>query len=299
MKLRPYYENDVPEIVSLLNETHKESYEFIPNTEETVRARLTGASSVLLTADEQDRIVGLAYLRQDWYGETVTLCARPGSKKDEIGDLLLTTIEPENKTGGVSTSIDTLDGERFAFFAARGYEPEGSLYQMLAALERSLPLLPLPNGYMIRSLRPDEEEGLIRLANTAYDGERLRPGILARWSAEDPIFGVDLVHVAEYGGELVALVAGRSDRDYNEYYHAHRGYLGPAATLPAHRGRALGKVLTARAMRSLRERGMQTVCLHTWEGNHPAVKLTKDLGFRVGHEHRILHKTLPRSSERG
>jgi len=299
MKLRPYCENNVPEIVSLLNEAYRESYEFIPNTEETVRARLAGASSVLLTADEQDRIVGLAYLRQDWYGETVTLCARPGPKKDEIGDLLLARIEPENKTGDVSTSIDTMDGERFTFFAARGYEPESSLYQMLADLERSLPLPPPPDGYVIRSLRPDEEEALIRLANTAYEGERLRPGILARWSAEDPIFGVDLVHVAEYGGELVALVAGRSDRDYNQYYHARRGYLGPAATLSAHRGRGLSKVLTAQAMHSLRERAMRTVCLHTWEGNRPAVKLTEDLGFRVGHAYRILHKTLPRSGERG
>ncbi|MBE0431085.1 MAG: GNAT family N-acetyltransferase [Dehalococcoidia bacterium] len=297
MKLKPYSENDMPRMVSLLNEVQRQSYEFIPYTEEGLRARLTGASSVLLTVDEQDRILGFAYLRQDWYGETFTLCVRFCPERDEISDRLLAAIEPANKTGDVSTSIDPLDSDRLAFFTARGYEPESSLYQMLADLEQPLPLPPLPDGYVARCLRPDEEEALIQLANAAYDGDRLRPGILERWRADDPIFDVDLVHLAEYGGELVALVAGRSDLEYNKHYRARRGYLGPACTLPAHRAKGLIKVLTARAMHSLRDRGMRTVCLHTWEGNPPAVKLTKDLGFRVGHEYRILHKILPRSGE--
>jgi GNAT superfamily N-acetyltransferase len=297
MKLRPYCDNDIAEIVSLLNEANGSSYEFIPGTEEGVRARLTGASSVLLATDEQHRVLGLAYLRQDWYGETITLAVRAGLVKDDIASLLLAAIEPQNKTGDVSTSVDSSDSERFSFFATRGYQPESTLYQLLAELEELPPVPAPPSDYIIRSLRADEEEALIRLANTAYDGERLRPGILARWSADDPVFDLDLVAVAEHKCELVALVAGRSDRDYNQYYHAHRGYLGPAGTLPEHRGKGLGKILTARAMQVLRERGMQAVCLHTWGGNRPALNLTRDLGFRVGHEYRILHKTVSRSGK--
>jgi ribosomal protein S18 acetylase RimI-like enzyme len=297
MKLRPYCDQDLQEVVSLLNEVNRHSYEFIPNTEQAVQARLTGASSVLLATDQQDQILGLAYLRQDWYGETISLSVRPGPGRDELAGLFLDTLEPQNKTGDVSTSVDTGDDARFAFFTARGYSPESSLYQMLADLEQPLPMPPPPDGYVTRTLRPDEEQALIRLANAAYDGDRLTPGILERWRVDDPIFDVDLVHLAEYEGELVALVAGRSDRDYNRHYNARRGYLGPAGTLPAHRGKGLSKVLTSRAMHSLRERGMQTACLHTWEGNRPAVTLTRELGFRVGHEYRILHKILPRLDE--
>lgn len=297
MKLRPYCDQDLPEIVSLLNEVNRLSYEFIPSTGEAVQARLTGASSVLVATDEQDRVLGMTYLRQDWYGETITLSLRPGPGKDTLAGLFLDSLEPENKTGDVSTSIDTGDEERLAFFTARGYKQESSLYQMLADLEQPLPLPPLPHGYTTRTLRSDEEEALIRLANSAYHGDRLGPGILDRWRADDPIFDVDLVHLAEYEGDLVALVAGRSDRDYNRHHNARRGYLGPACTLPSHRAKGLIKVLTARAMHSLRDRGMRTACLHTWEGNPPAVKLTKDLGFRVGHEYRILHKILPRSGQ--
>jgi ribosomal protein S18 acetylase RimI-like enzyme len=88
----------------------------------------------------------------------------------------------------------------------------------------------------------------------------------------------------------VAAVVARSDREYNEYFHANRGYLGPAATLPGYRAKGLSQTLTAQAMNFLRERGMRTVCLHTWERNQPAVRLTKNLGFRVVHEWRILAK---------
>lgn len=292
MKLRPYCDNDLPEVVSLLNEAYREEYEFIPNTNESLQAELKVASSVLLSTDERDQITGLAYVRQDWYGETVTVSARPGSKKEEIEDMLLSAIEPENKTGKLSTSIDPHEQERIAFFSARGYQIESSLYQLVRGLDQPPPPPHLLEGYIVRSLRPDEEEALIEMANAAYNSERLRPGVLAKWTGQDPDFRIRWVQVAEYEGQLVAMVRGCSDREYNEHYNARRGYLGPAATLPAHRGKGLSKALTVRAMNTLREHGMQTVCLYTWKGNPAALELTGDLGFRLGHEWKILRKTL-------
>jgi ribosomal protein S18 acetylase RimI-like enzyme len=292
VKIRPCSERDILELVSIVNDAYREDHEFIPYTDETLQAELKPASAVLLSVDEPDRIVGLAYLRQDWYGETVTTCARPGMDWQEIEDFLLSAIEPENKTGHITTSIDPEDEERIAFFSARGYRVQSSLYQMVADLEKPLPLLQLREGYRIRSLRADEEDRLITLANTAYNNERLRPGVLAKWQANDPDFRIEWIQVAEYEGGLVAMVRGSSDREYNEHYGVRRGYLGPAATLPVHRGRGLSKALTASAMRILRQHGMDTACLYTWEGNPAAVELTKHLGFRLGHEWKIFGKTL-------
>lgn len=292
MKLRPYRDSDIPELVSLLNEDHRGSYEFIPRTEEDVRARLAGASCILPAVDEQDRIAGFAYLRQDWYGETLAFSVRPGVSQEEVADHLLPVIEPENKTGRVSTSIEPQDQARLALFTARGYTKESSLYQLVAQLDRPRPLPQVPPAYLIRSLRPDEEDLLIGLANAAYQGERLRPGIVARWAEEDAAFGPDWVQVAEYDGQLVALVVARSDKAYNEHYHARRGYLGPAGTLPTHRGSNLGKALTTQAMNVLRAQGMQTACLHTWDGNPSALAVTRSLGFQLDHEWIILRKTV-------
>ena len=291
MKMRPYRETDVSELTDIVNEAYRQEYEFIPYTAEDLQAELRPASTVLLAIDEQGRTVGLAYLRQDWYGETVTTCARPGTDREGIEGFLLAGIEPENKTGHITTSIDPDDEERIAFFNTRGYRIQSSLYQMVADLDNPLPALRLVEGYTVRSLKPDEEDRIIKLANEAYSNERLRPGVLAKWQANDPDFRVDWIQVAEYEGELVAMVRGSSDREYNEHYGERRGYLGPAATLPSHRGKGLSKALTARAMDILRQHGMHSACLYTWEGNPAAVELTKHLGFRLGHEWKILGKT--------
>jgi ribosomal protein S18 acetylase RimI-like enzyme len=292
VKMRPHYESDMPELVNIINEAYRDEHEFIPYTNEDLQAELKTGKSVLLATDVRDRIIGLAYLRQDWYGETVTTCARPGTDWVEIEGFLLAAIEPSNKTGHITTSIDPEDEERIGFFGARGYRIQSSLYQMVADLDKPLPALRLAEGYTIRSLRPDEEDRIIKLANAAYNSERLRPGVLAKWQADDPDFRVEWVQVAEYENELVAMVRGCSDREYNEHYGGRRGYLGPAATLPTHRGKGLSKALTARAMTMLRQRGMHSACLYTWEGNPAAVELTKHLGFRLGHEWKIFGKTL-------
>lgn len=299
MRLRPYCESDIPELVSLLNEVDAGTYEFIPRTEEDLQAELEGAGSIMLAADGQDRIVGFAYLREEWWSETVALCAQPGPEQQDIWELLLAVIERGTQTGRLTILIDTLDQGLLTFFTARGYATESTSYHMMATLNGPLPLPQVPEGYLVRRLRPDEEEQLIRLANDAYHLERLRPGILARWTTEDPVFSMDCVKVAEYEGELVAVVVARSDREYNRHYHANRGYLGPAATLPSHRGKGLSKALTAQAMNVLHELGMQTVCLHTWQTNRPALGVTTDLGFRVGHEWRVLRKTLHQLCEGG
>ncbi|MFO7712773.1 MAG: GNAT family N-acetyltransferase [Dehalococcoidia bacterium] len=292
MKMRPYRETDISELAEIVNEAYKQEYEFIPYTAENLQAELRPASTVLLAIDEQGRTVGLAYLRQDWYGETVTTCARPGTDWVEIEGFLLAAIEPSNKTGHITTSIDPEDEERIGFFGARGYRIQSSLYQMVADLDKPLPALRLAEGYTVRSLRPDEEDPLIKLANAAYNSERLRPGVLAKWQADDPDFRVEWVQVAECENELVAMVRGSSDREYNEHCGDRRGYLGPAATLPAHRGKGLSKALTARAMTVLRQHGMHSACLYTWEGNPAAVELTRYLGFRLGHEWKIFGKKL-------
>jgi L-amino acid N-acyltransferase YncA len=292
MKMRPYRETDISELAEIVNEAYKQEYEFMPYTAENLRAELRPASTVLLAIDEQGRTVGLAYLRQDWYGETVTTCARPSTDWVAIEGFLLSAIEPSNKTGHITTSIDPEDEERIGFFGARGYRIQSSLYQMVADLDNPLPALRLAEGYTVRSLRPDEEDRLIKLANAAYNSERLRPGELAKWQADDPDFRVEWVQVAEYENELVAMVRGCSDREYNEHYGGRRGYLGPAATLPTHRGKGLSKALTARAMTMLRQHGMHSACLYTWEGNPAAVELTTYLGFRLGHEWKMFGKTL-------
>ena len=292
MKLRPYQEADLSKLVDLLNEAHQGSYEFIPYTEEKLRGELEGAASILLAIDEQDEIMGLALLRREWYGEEIKICARPRPQQQKIEEQLLSAIEPQSQTDKVTIIVDAEDQGRIEFFTAKSYEPGGGLYQMIAELDRQRSIPPVPPGSLLRSLRPDDEEALIHVVNTAYHGERLRPGVLTRWNSEDPLFSEGWVQVAECEGQLVAAVVARSDREFNLHYRAKRGYLGPTATLPAYRGKGLSKALTARAVNLLREQEMQAVCLYTWDGNAAALSVARSLGFRISHHWRFLRKTL-------
>lgn len=292
MRLRPFSRSDSLELAGLLNDLDSETYEFIPWTEEHLLGELGQANSAVLAVDKHDRIAGLAYLRQEWWSETIGLYLRPGPEQEQTGHALLEAVEPGTKTGRLTILIDPREQRLLTLFAARGFVIESTSYHMIAELDQPHTTPNIAEGYRIRSIRADEEEQLIDLTRDAYHLERLQSGILDRWRAEDPIFGMDCVQVAEYEGSLAAAVVGRSDLEYNRHYHARRGYLGPAATLPAHRGKRLGGALTARAMNVLSERGMSTVCLHTWETNKPALGAIRDLGFRVGHEWKVLRKTL-------
>jgi hypothetical protein len=48
-------------------------------------------------------------------------------------------------------------------------QAEGSLYQMVAELDLPRPVL-VPQGYLLRGLKPNEEEKLIEVVNTAGQG---------------------------------------------------------------------------------------------------------------------------------
>ncbi len=290
MRLRRYQETDLPKLVRLLNEAYQGRHEFIPYTEAKLQEELQEVAAIWLAVDEQDEIVGMALLRRAWYGEELEVCTRPG--QGEIETQLLSAIEGEAQGDEVTVVIDSEDQGRIAAFLSRGYEIDGGLYQLVAELKELRPLPPVPEGYLLRALKPDEEAALIEVVNTAYQGERLRPGVLDKWKSEDPGFSVAWVQVAEYEGQIVAAVVARTDKEFNEHYQARRGYLGPSATLPAHAGKGLGKALSCQAMNFLFKQGMKAASLFTLEDNAAALSIAKSQGFQISHHWKFLHKTL-------
>jgi len=60
MKLRQYYESDLPELVQIINEADKDEHEFIPYTNEHLQENLKTANPVLIAIDAgPDRRAGL------------------------------------------------------------------------------------------------------------------------------------------------------------------------------------------------------------------------------------------------
>jgi ribosomal protein S18 acetylase RimI-like enzyme len=136
---------------------------------------------------------------------------------------------------------------------------------------------------VLRNLSETEEKEFVKLVNEGFAWERVKLGDIQKWKTESPPFNEDWISVAEVDGKLVSVVVAKPDTGYNRFFNAKRGYLGPAATLPQWLGRNFASALTVRAMNSLFERKMDSVCLFTLETNAASVKLLLKIGFEIRH----------------
>lgn len=285
VRVRSLRSGELPRLVELINRVYDETYEFIPFNVESLEKEISRRGLVFLVAEHGGAVVGcVGYGRHPRGIEIEWLAAFD----DAVKERLVQEIE-RNAENEVFTAVD-VDSPTIEFWAKRGYMAERGLYHMTAGLDGDKPLPEVPAGTVLRSLKPGEEKMLVEVVNTSYGWERLKEDHIARWKAEHPPFTEEWVHVAEVDDKIVAAVVSRPDTEYNEHFHAKRGYLGPAATLPDYRGKNLASALTRKAMNFLYEKGMDTVSLYTFEGNVPSITLLNKLGFKVQHHWKFMHK---------
>jgi ribosomal protein S18 acetylase RimI-like enzyme len=294
VKIRNFVDSDLPNLIHLLNEIYKGEYEFVPYTEEGLRAWLQEGKLKILIAEENGKVVGSAAYADTQWGELIRWLAvteNESSTKKIIEHDLVCKVEKFVKGATVFTAVDA-ESPKINDWIELGYKPEGGLYQMIARLDSVKPLPPVPEGIILRSLRHDEEAKLVETVNTSFGWERLKAGIIERWKSECPPFSEEWVHVAELNGKIISVVGSRPDAEYEKFFGGKRGYLGPAATLPEHRNKNVVSALTQRAMNLLFEKGIRSTVLHTGEQNIPSVTLLRKLGFKVDHQWKFMRKTL-------
>lgn len=290
LKIVTFRNEYAPILVKLLNAEYAGSYEFIPYTVERLLREVEERNLTVLVAKDEGKIIGCIAIHRGHHGEGIEwLAFSKGVGKGLVEDLLISEAERYVKGSAISVMVD-VNSPRMSFWAERGYTIEGGLYHMVARLDGVKPLPKVSEGTIIRSLKPDEEKSLIETVNVGYGWERLKEGAIARWKAEHPPFDESWVHVAEINGKIVSAVVSKPDIEYNNFFGAKRGYLGPAVTLPEYRGRNLASALTRRAMNFLYEKDMDCVALHTVEQNTPSVTLLKNLGFEVTHSWKFMRK---------
>jgi len=290
-KIRSFKESDLPFLFELLKE---------PNDEQRLLYMHYGDGNLLswiqerrlevLIAEDNGRIIGSAAYNDGHWGEEIewlVVCKNADAKLVE--DMLVKEAEKYVKKGAVFTSVNA-GSPKIEEWMQRGYCPNGGLYYMHMRLAGLKTIPKIPEGVLLRSLKPEEENEFVQLVNTGFEYERIRPGDIQKWKTENPPFDEEWIHIAESNGKLVSVVVAKPDVGYNRFFNAKRGYLGPAATLHEYRGRNLASALTVRAMNSLFEQGMDSVCLFTLETNVPAIKLLRKIGFEIGHSWKFMHK---------
>ena len=285
----------LPIVARLLNEEYRRSYEFILFNEERILSEIRKRSLKVLVARENHKVLGVigthTHAEERLEEHISWLAAREGHNQRTIENILVNEIEKNAKGNIVSTMVDE-GSPRIDDWINRGYVLYPGFQRMSAKLDGLKPIPELAEGIRLRSLRPDEEEKLVAVVNAGFGWQRLELGVLETWKSEDPPFSEDWVQVAEIGERIVSAVVAKPDTNYLKYLHLKRGYLGPAATLPEFRNKHLASALTAKAMNSLFEKGIDSVILGTSEENISSITLLRSLGFQVGIVRKALRKEL-------
>ena len=290
--IRNFSDKDLPALVELRNETRRESYEFIPFSEEKLRSQIHDWNLKVLIAEENGEVLGsVAYNSGHWGEEIEWLIVSESPNRKLVENVLVWEIENYIKGETVFTVVDA-GNPKIDEWAERGYKPEGGLYHMVARLDGLKPLPKVPEGVIVRSLKSEEEKEFVEAVNVGFGWERLKLGVIEKWKSECPSFSEEWIHVVELGSEIVSVIVSRPDVNYNKFFGGKRGYLGPAATFPEYRGKNLASALTRRAMNFLFEKGMDSAALYTTERNVPSVTLLRKFGFEIGHRWKFMRKNL-------
>lgn len=292
IKVRGFEERDLPTLLKLFNTAWKDMYEFMPLTDDEVRARVQMESSKVLVADEEGKIVGSATYSDGYWGEEIRwLAVEEAGDSQLVRDTLITEVERMVHGESVFAMVDSGSPE-IGEWTKRSYVIDGGLYQMIAKLDGVRPVPVVPEGTVLRSMNADEEKRIVEAVNGVFGWDRLKPDFVERGEVESPPFDREWVQLAELNGKILSVVVAWPAVKFNHYFGTKRGYLGPAATIPEYRSKKLASALTVRAMNFLYGKGIDTVVLHTSERNLPSVKLLNTIGFEVGHDFKFLRKSI-------
>ncbi len=294
--IREFICKDLPIVVKLINEDAEGSYEFYPYDEDRFGFWVQGGKLKILIAEEQGHACGSVAYDDGYWGEEIQWLITPEQRNRKlVEETLLKEAERFVKRGTVFTAVDA-DSPKIANWMHYGYKLEGGLYHMTAALNSIKPLLPIPDGITLRSLKHGEEKELVESVNIGFGTERLKVGDLDKWKNESPPFSEDWVQIAEANSEIVSVVVAKPDAWFNKSFNARRGYLGPASTIPEYRSKNLASALTVLAMNFLLEKGMDAVALYTSEQNVASISLLQKIGFKTGHHWRFMRKNFEKQT---
>ncbi|MBX5328650.1 MAG: GNAT family N-acetyltransferase [Candidatus Bathyarchaeota archaeon] len=291
-KIRNFTEKDLPVLVKLLNDAYRGTHEFTPYTEEDLLSWIRDGNLTILMAEENGEVIGSVSYRSGHWGEEIQwVVASQKPNRKLVEDALIREIEKYVKGETVFSAVDA-GSPKINEWIERGYKPEGGLYHMIAKLDGKKPLPEVPEGIILRTLKPAEEKAFVEAVNAGFGWERIQQGTIERWKKEHKVFNEEWIQIAEYNNQIVSVVVAKPDTEYNNFFGAKRGYLGPAATLPEHRGKNLASALTRKAMNFLFEKEFDSVALYTAEQNLPSVTLLQKLGFQIEHHWKFMKKTL-------
>lgn len=219
-------------------------------------------------------------------GASAEVVVHPAFRRRGLGRLLARTTLAHSPDGRLRLWAHGEHPAAYALAHAMGFRRSRALWQMRRSLNAALPAPTWPDGVVVRTFRPgqDDEEWL-RL-NAAAFADHPEQG---RWTIEDlrrrmrePWFDPEGFFLAERAGRLVGFhwtkVHGGNGDD-SHHGHDPIGEVYVVGVDPGEQGTGLGRALTLAGLQHLRHRGLPAVMLYVDADNEPAIRLYTRLGF--------------------
>ncbi len=256
--------------------------------------RLDLATDSALVLDETGAVAAVATLDSRSERELdLDAYVHPGHAGRGIGGALLDWLEDEAVRRGrpvVRTAALAADTAAAALITGRGFEPVRHFHRMLIDLDGEPPAASWPAGFEASPLRPGEETLLHAVTEEAFaDHWGHEPRTLDDW--QTTTFGQEwwdpsLVYLVRRDGREVVAAAINAIR-------FGMGWIGTLGTLPAWRGRGLGRALLLTAFGELYRRGERRVGLAVDSGNETgATHLYESAGMRVAWQADVYERRL-------
>jgi mycothiol synthase len=192
---------------------------------------------------------------------------------------------PEGNPHFFQSWADDTELHWISLLRRENYNPVRYYFFMIRSLAEPIPDLPLPEGFKIRPVEPDDCWTIWRAADEAlqdqWGGSDLTDEILEEWM-ERPDFNPGLwVAACDTANDQVAgVVLSSIDEEENQEYSRKRAHIGPIGVRRPYRRKGLASALLAQSLKVLKGSGITEAVLSTDSENPTgALHLYEKIGF--------------------
>lgn len=173
-----------------------------------------------------------------------------------------------------STLVNDNDTAYKTLLTDHGYTASGTWRYMELSLRDLSPSLPLPSGFIVRSVASDQEAPLRAAVLAAAFNAPLQPERYQRFMhALGYVRDLDIVVVAP-DGQFAAFAMIWIDQ------HSKIGQFEPVGTAPAYRRHGLGQAVLVEGLRRMQQHGAERAIVVVEAAEEAAVRLYESVGFR-------------------
>lgn len=221
-------------------------------------------------------------------GSSAELAVDPEARLRGAGRALVEQLLEQTPDGRLRLWAHGDSAAAAALARGLGFARTRVLLQMRRSLQDPLPPPRLPDGVVVRTFVPEQDEDAwLRVNARAFadhpeQGRWRRPELDLRLA--EPWFDPAGFFLAERDGVLVGFHWTKVHGGTGEpgtHGHEPIGEVYVVGVDPAEQGRGLGPALTLVGLHSLRDRGLNEVLLYVDESNRAAVGTYERLGFAV------------------